>query len=92
MTSSFNKSDEADLTLATEWKRFAESTSIKTLPKALRSKTGCLRFVWLFALLFGVGVAAFQLYDILSTYLLYKTTLNIRVSQIFVVQPKQKRL
>ena len=73
------KSDEADLTLATEWKRFAESTSIKTVPKALRSKTGYLRFVWLFALVFGVAVATYQLYGIISTYLAYKTTVNIVV-------------
>ena len=83
MTSALSKSDEADLTLATEWKRFAESTSIKTLPKALRSKTGCLRFVWIFALVFGAAVAGYQLYTVISTYLEYQTTLNIEVRSTF---------
>ncbi len=75
-----SESEGIDSSLKSEWLRFAESTSIKGVPKVLRSSQLCVRAMWLFAVVFGASFAVYQVYYIISKYLQYKTSLQIEVS------------
>ncbi len=80
-TASSEPTSDVDATLAEEWRRFAESTSIRTLPKTLRSQTCCWKFIWIFALVVGAVVAAYQLYVVIATYLQYETSFHVEVRE-----------
>ena len=77
-----SESEGINLSLKAEWLKFAESTSIKGVPKVLRSSQLCVRMMWLCAVVFGASFAVYQVYFIISKYLQYKTSLQIEVSGI----------
>ena len=56
---------------------FLETTSVKGVPKAVRSSTRCLRALWVVALLFGVYVASYFTTQLFQHYLQYDANLQI---------------
>ena len=58
--------------------QYAETTTVKGVPKVLKSKKLPLKILWLTAVLFGGTMAGFQLAHLLINYFNYPTNTRLR--------------
>ena len=59
-------------------RHYGETTSVKGVPKVLKSRRKPLQLLWLLAVLFGGGMAAYQLTSLLIKYFSYLTTTKLQ--------------
>ena len=59
----------------------AETTTVKGVPKILRTQKPALKCLWLFAVLLGGSVAFFQLISLLITFFSHPTTTKVKEVQ-----------
>ena len=52
--------------------KFGETTSIKGIPRAMKSKDAVLQILWVIALITGLGYRSFQVYSLVHKYLQYE--------------------
>ena len=62
-------------------KRACETSSIKCLPKLMRSRTVIQKCLWSVSLVIGLGVASYEVYGLLSAYISHQTSLSVSTQQ-----------
>ena len=72
-----NTKEAAELPQKAPVREFLETTSVKGVPKVVKSRNKCLGALWLAALLFGLGVAAFFLTKLFINFFSYGANLQL---------------
>ena len=68
-------------TARSEFRKFLETSSIKGLPRLIRSRGKCLYLMWIACVLFGTAMGSYQSYVIIQSYLRFETSTSVKYAE-----------
>ncbi len=83
---------ESDYSSLKESKRFVECTSLRGVPRIVKSDLVCLKVSWFFVCGIGFGITGFHSFTLINAYFQYPVSTVVEESLVQLVSAAEKRL